>query len=154
MKLWDTSAILPLIFDEPHSRGARLAQAATRCCYAWSWLKVEACAALARRRASPEQWDALSRLLEAIHFIDIPAGRLDALCQSNREWRLRATDAGHLFCFQLAAYVIPEMEFVCFDDEIVTAASKAGMRLWSPPSEPMAPLGASERTGRHGRGKR
>ena len=133
MKFWDTSALLPLVLEEPHSHAARLASQATHCYYAWSWLRVEAQAGLARRKATAKQWDRLAELLSVIRYVDIPVGQIDALCRANREWRLRAGDAGHFFCFQQASYVIPDLEFVCFDDEITTVAAEARLRLWQPP---------------------
>ena len=151
MKFWDTSAVLPLIFDEPHSRAARSATQATRCYYAWSWLKVEAHAGLTRRNATAAQWNRLSELLSVIHWIEIPEGQIDALCRANRKWRLRAGDAGHLFCFQQVSYAIPDIELVCFDDEITTAAAVAGLRLWKPPQGASPPSSVRERPVPYGR---
>ena len=49
---WDTSALLALVFDEPHSASASEALEATTEFHAWDWLTVEAKASLTRRRAS------------------------------------------------------------------------------------------------------
>lgn len=134
MKFWDTSAILALVLEERHSASAQEASATARDSYAWSWLRVEAHAGLARRKAGPEQWETLLAVLDAIRYVDIDASQLDSLCRANREWQLRASDAGHLFCFQQASFVLPDLELVCFDEEIAAAATKAGLHLWKPSS--------------------
>ena len=155
MKFWDTSAILALVFEERHSPAAKAASEAARRSYAWSWLRVEAQAALARRRATDRQWERLVELLDVIQYVEIPAAQFEALCRVNREWRLRASDAGHLYCFRQCSVVIPDLELVCFDTEIVEAAEKAGLRLWrTSGAGPGTSLLVRERRGRYGSRKR
>lgn len=128
---WDTSAVVPLIFEEPNSKSAQLAYAQSARAYAWSWLRVEAEAALSRRGADTGHERELGKLLNVMEWIDLAAERYADLCGRNREWRLRAADAGHLFCCQQAAIVLPGLQFVCFDDEIVPRAIALGLTVWT-----------------------
>lgn len=141
---WDTSAIVALIHQEPHSAMAREASAAATCSYAWSWLTVEAEAALARRGATPAQLIELAKHLAALRFEDIPSPELAALCSRNRNWRLRAADAGHLFCFTRVASVIPDLQLVTFDDEMLAVARRLKLAVW-PPTPPSREKGGAVR---------
>jgi hypothetical protein len=141
---WDTSAILAAVFQEAKSPLAREAAAATSCGYAWDWLKVEAECVLARRRAAPTQWAALAALLAPFRFNPVVAGDLPAICVKNREWRLRAADAGHLYCFMRIASVIPGVQLVTFDDEMLAVARRLKFAVWVP-SPPTGGLAARVR---------
>jgi len=132
MLFWDTSAVLATVLREPHSDAAQEAARASSCSYAWNWLKVEAESALARRGATPTQWAALAALLGAIRFDDIPSRELSTLCARNRGWRLRAADAGHLYCFTRVATVIPEIQLVGFDEEMLAVARRLKLPIWAP----------------------
>ena len=132
---WDTSAVLALVLEEPHSRLARDAAAKATSNYAWRWMPVEATAGLARRGATAAQWERLARLLDAFRYVEIPSGRLDELCRLNREWRLRAADAGHLFSFRLTAYVLRDVALVCLDTDLCECAGQVGLAVW-PATEP------------------
>ena len=129
---WDTSAIVAAVQQEPHSDAARKAVAAATCSFAWAWLKVEAESALGRRGATALQWAELAKQLAALRFEHIPQEELSRLCSQNREWRLRAADAGHLFCFTRVAAVIPDVQLVTFDDEMLAVARRLALPLWSP----------------------
>jgi uncharacterized protein with PIN domain len=132
---WDTSAILALVVAEPHSAEALQAASQAAESYGWRWLRVEAAAGLARRRATEEQWRRLEGVLAALWDVDIPPARFAEVAAANREWRLRAADAGHLFCFRQLTAVFPGIQMVCFDAEIRAAAESARLPLWSPPGE-------------------
>jgi predicted nucleic acid-binding protein len=132
---WDTSAILALIFDEVHSKRAGQARSVATRSLAWNWLKAEAWSGLARRNAERIDMEKLNSLLNAIEYLNLEPPHVDELCLRNRAWRLRAADAGHLFCFQQASFVLPHLQFVCFDDEMVAVARQEGFRLWQPPEE-------------------
>ena len=127
---WDTSAILPLVFREPHSDSADEAWSASTHNYAWSWLRVEAESGLIRRKASSKQWKTLASVLESISWIDLGAQKFERICALNHKARLRAGDAGHLFCFQQASIVLPDLKLVCFDEEICAAATKLRLCVW------------------------
>jgi predicted nucleic acid-binding protein len=128
---WDTSAILPLVFREPHSQSAHLASQAATASYAWRWLSVEAAAGLSRRRATHAQQETLRDILAALRFVDLPSAKYDDLTAQNRDWRLRAADAGHLYCFRQVLFALPDVQLVCFDAEIHTAARAASLPLWT-----------------------
>jgi uncharacterized protein with PIN domain len=127
---WDTSAVLAMVVLEPHSAAALQAAAQATQSYAWRWLEVEASAGLARRRATDEQRRGLERILAALSYADIPPARCADIARENRAWRLRAADAGHVFCFRQLSTVFPGMQMVCFDTEISAAVSAAGLPLW------------------------
>jgi predicted nucleic acid-binding protein len=127
---WDTSAVLAVVFREIHTPAALAANRVASRSYAWSWLRVEAEAALARRTATGEQWETLIRVLNAIRYVDMAADRLDELCKLNRVWRLRAGDAGHLYCCAEASKVVPGMQLVTFDDEMIRVARRLNLRIW------------------------
>lgn len=130
---WDTSALAALLFEEPRSGEAALASAATTIGHAWRWIRVEAAAALARRGASEERWKRLEDLLASLRFADLAPADLDAVCRANRTWRLRAADAGHLHCFRRAAYAMPDLQLVSFDEEMLAVARATGLQIWQPP---------------------
>jgi hypothetical protein len=136
MLFWDTSAILAGVFLEAQSPLAREAAAATSCGYAWDWLKVEAECALARRRATSAQWAALAALLGPFRFDHVTDRDQAAIGERNRNWRLRAADAGHLFCFTRVAAVIPDLQLVTFDDEMLAVARRLQLAVWPPTPPP------------------
>jgi len=129
---WDTSAVLALVVQEPHATEAMEAAAQATESSAGRWLRVEAAAGLARRRATDEHWRRLEEVLSVFWDVDIPPPRFGDVATANRAWRLRAADAGHLFCFRQLTTVFPGMQMVCFDAEIRAAAGAAGLPLWSP----------------------
>lgn len=124
---FDTSAIVPLILVEPHSESALEAWQRAERVWAWRWLSVEAEAALGRRRAHPEAWAQWRSLAASINWLDLDPEAWDQLRSFNRPLRLRAADAGHLFIFDRAISVIPEMVLVNFDRELAEAADLLGL---------------------------
>jgi predicted nucleic acid-binding protein len=132
---WDSSALLAIVFTEGRNPEARKAWDSAEYAYAWRWLKVEASSALARRGATPSQWAHLEELMSVFRFLDIPGSEFEEVCSSNRKWRLTAADAGHVFCFQQASFVLPHLQFICFDDEMLTVSRKEGFLLWRPPED-------------------
>ena len=127
---WDTSAVLAMVVQEPHSAAALQAAGQATQSYAWRWREVEASAGLARRRATDQQWRGLERVLAALAYADIPPARYADVVRENRAWRLRAAAAGHFFCFRQLSTVFPGIQMVCFDTEICAAVSAAGLPLW------------------------
>jgi hypothetical protein len=132
ISFWDTSAVLELVYVEPRTPEAVLARSQSVGQYAWRWMAVEAQAGLARRRARPAEWDALQAILKAFTYIDLSPEQTEGVGRANREWRLRASDAGHLYCFHQVSFVLPDIELVCFDDEITAAANALGLPVWAP----------------------
>jgi predicted nucleic acid-binding protein len=129
---WETSAVVPLVFAEPHSPEAERARAATSRAFAWPWMQVEAEAALLRRNATPAHWENLARLMSAFVWLDMEPHDLFALRQFNRPLGLRAADAGHLFVYSRAYAAIPKLEFVTFDEELRIAVIRCALPVWSP----------------------
>lgn len=127
---WDTSAILPLILREPYSGSANAAWSASTHNYAWSWLRVEAESGLIRRKASSKQWKTLTAVFDTISWIELGSQKFEQICTFNRKAGLRATEAGHLFCFQQASIVLPDLKLVCFDEEICAAVIKLRLHVW------------------------
>lgn len=124
---FDTSAIVPLILEEPRSQDALSALAKAERVFAWRWMQVETEAALARRRASPEAWSEWRRLASTIFWLELAGSSFPAVCAFNRALRLRAADAGHLFVFDRALGVVPELRLVCHDLEMLEAADHLGL---------------------------
>lgn len=130
---WDTSALVALIFEEPQSAEAAMARDATTTGYAWRWIRVEAAAALSRRRSTEEGWKRLADLLAGLIFMDLPTAEFDAVCLANRRWRLRASDAAHLHCFRRAAYAMPDLHLVSLDEEMLAVARASALHVWQAP---------------------
>jgi predicted nucleic acid-binding protein len=128
---WDTSAVVPLIFQELHSVRAARARAVARRAFAWSWMRVEAEAALLRRQASPQHWQELQKLASGFIWFELASSEEGALRQFNRALGLRASDAGHLYLFSKASTVDPGMQLVTFDHEMRSAAVKCSLSLWT-----------------------
>ena len=124
---FDTSAMVPLILDEPHSQKAlETWDKATRA-WAWRWLQVEAEAALGRRRAGARAWHQWRLVASAITWLDLEARMWPLLCAFNRPLRLRAADAGHLYIYNSATSVVPTLKLVCFDKDLNEAAKALGL---------------------------
>jgi len=124
---FDTSAIVPLLLEEPRSPDALSALAKAERLFAWRWLQVETEAALARRRATPPAWSEWRRLASSIHWLELSESSFPAVCAFNRALRLRAADAGHLFVFDRALSVVPGLHLVSHDREMVDAAGHLGL---------------------------
>lgn len=131
---WDTSALLPLILQEPHTAAAVEAAALVTLNYGWDWMQVEAEAALRRRNAPHSAVKSLRTQLQSFHWLSVTPTDHDMVCSLNSRHRLRAADAGHLFCLRRVAHVFPEIQFVCFDKELSAAARAERVRVWSPAS--------------------
>lgn len=124
---FDTSAIVPLLLQEPRTPDALNAIAQAERLFAWRWLQVETEAALTRRRAAPAAWAEWRQISASIHWLELGESLLPALCAFNRPLRLRAADAGHLFVFDRAITVVPELRLVSYDNEMTTAAGQLSL---------------------------
>ena len=127
---WDSSAVIALAFNEPHTPSAQLARSQTEEFHGWDWLAVEIHAATARRRAHKEVMDNLAGFLSATNLHSLSAEDFPELIEHNKRWRLRAYDAGHLFSFQRVHEDQPELELVTFDKEMIAEAKSEGFRVW------------------------
>ena len=128
---FDTSAVVPILIKEPGSRMARAAFSSGEVLFAWKWMRVEAEAALVRRKADAvtwRNWRSLERSFTWLDFIDL---EIPELCAFNRQLGLRAADAGHLFVFEKATAALPEIQLVTFDKEMAAAARLLGLSIHS-----------------------
>jgi len=124
---FDTSAILPLLLDEPDSEVATglWYQATER--YAWQWLRIETEAALVRRKAPVASWEYWRGLETSVNWVEPEAGWLKNLRLFNRGIGLRAADAGHLFLMEQCMVHEPTLRLVTLDKEMREAAATRGL---------------------------
>ncbi len=93
-------------------------------------MRVEAGTGLLRRAAPAECFKNLDRHLRTFEWLTIGSQDHAAVCELNTRHRLRAADAGHLYCLKRAARVLPEIQLVGFDPELNSATQAEGLRLW------------------------
>jgi predicted nucleic acid-binding protein len=127
---FDTSAVIPLLLDEPNSQAALNAWDQTETAWAWRWMQVEAEAALARRNANSWQWRQWRELIQYFHWVEMDPSDWVHLCNFNRALKLRSADAGHLFMNDRLVMSIPSLVLITFDKEMATAASTLGITLY------------------------
>ena len=127
---WDTSALLALIFQEPHTARAQKAAAEADMAYAWWWLEVEAWSGVLRRGGNEAQKSACRRALGAMAWVNFQRDKTEALLRFNEKHSLRAADAGHLFCFRELGVAVKGLTLVSFDVEMVTAAKREGLAVY------------------------
>jgi len=127
---WDTSAVLALIFQEPHTAQAQKAATEVTVAYAWWWLEVEAWSGVVRRNGNNEQRAACRQALNAFAWVNFPRSKTQDLLGFNAKHGLRAADAGHLFCFKELSHAVPGLNLVSFDREMIKAAKREGLLVW------------------------
>lgn len=138
MRYWDTSAILPLIVDEPvRERMLELYQQDPQI-IAWWATPVEMASAVARReregRISAEQADgalkAAKRLAAAWHEV-LPSDAVRRTAERLlRVHPLRSADSLQLAAALIAANHDPAtLEMVCFDSRLTGAARREGFAV-------------------------
>ena len=138
MRYWDTSAILPLIVDEPaRERLLELYQEDSQI-VAWWATPVEIASAVARRERegaiSAEDADralkATKRLAAAWHEV-VPSDAIRRTAERLlRVHALRAADSLQLSAALIAATHDPAtLEMVCFDNRLTAAARREGFTV-------------------------
>jgi predicted nucleic acid-binding protein len=134
IQYWDSSAMLALMYQEPHTPVAIKAHEASQQSYSWAWLKMEVHGGLRRRGATPAQFGDFHRYLSVYTLVNIDpdpsANDYTAIRKILDTHKLRAADAGHLFCLLRIKRKHPDVTFVCFDKELVRAAKKEGVRVF------------------------
>jgi len=125
---FDTSAIVPLLLEEPHSEPATRAWYQTESRYAWQWLRVEAEAALTRRKATPESWERWQELQLEVNWIEPEDDWTTELRLFNRGIGLRAADAGHLFLMERCLAHRPSLQLITLDKEMRAVALQRGLK--------------------------
>lgn len=124
---FDTSAVLPLVLVETHSEPMRSAWPNFTERWAWSWLVMEAEAALVRQKADADAWSEWARVARSLTLVELNPHDHGALRAFNRGLGLRAADAGHLFLFDRLLREIDGMQLVTFDREMSQAAKDLSM---------------------------
>lgn len=138
MRFWDTSALLPLVFDEPSSPELRRLAAADEAPVVWMLSSVELLSALARvERTSRGLDDLLSGVRrDAIELVRRcrPVTHVDAVRQRAERLvsvhALTAADALQLAAALVVSREQPEtLEFVTLDKVLARAARLEGFRV-------------------------
>jgi|APFre7841882724_1041349.scaffolds.fasta_scaffold144937_1 predicted nucleic acid-binding protein len=138
MRLWDASAIVPLLVPQRASGAAEAVFETDPYVIVWWATPVECSSALARlereggigREALTAAYDRLRKLGAA--WDEVQPGRRvrDNAQRLLRSFALRAGDALQLAAAMEFSEDSPaELEFVCFDQRLADAASRLGMRV-------------------------
>ncbi len=139
MKFWDSSAILPLIVDEPSAPQVMPLVTADRTMVVWWGTWVECCSAIARRHRDgiidDQQVARSHKLLDMLsaEWVVVEASKPVAITAARlvRTHPLTAADALQL----AAAIILPDpgtshhTEFVCLDKRLVKAAKAEGFTV-------------------------
>lgn len=127
---WDTSAILPLVYQEVHTPLATAAVRRAGLSIAWEWLQVEARLAVARRGDDPDRLARLREWFDSAEWQSFGNGELNQVISLGVRHKLRAADAGHLHSLLQIRRLFPKIVFVCFDDDLTQAAKAEGVSVW------------------------
>lgn len=131
VQFWDTSALIGIILRESHTPKAIRARDEGKRWLAWAWIQIEAHAALVRNGGKPADFKSMQILLDQFEFLSFESEEFPLLKKVLDRHRLRSADAGHLFCLIKARKLIPDLTFVCFDNELTKAAEAEGIRVFS-----------------------
>jgi predicted nucleic acid-binding protein len=138
VKFWDSSALLPLLVDEPRGDGLRQLLAEDPVVVAWWSSRVEMASALARREreglltdpAATAAFASLQRLAQSWEEV-VPGDPVRSTAiRLLRAHALRAADS-----LQLAAAIVTAggepavLEFVCLDERLGSAARREGFTV-------------------------
>ena len=126
---WDSSAVIPLVLEEPRSERVLEIWKKSDCDWAWDWMMIEAEAALSRRGSSPEVWREWVDIHQQFQTVELDALRLPALRIMNRSLKLRAADAGHVFVFDRLLESIPDLTMVTFDREMLESLDQLALPI-------------------------
>lgn len=138
MRFWDTSALVPLLVDEPASEGARAALIDDPGIVVWWATAVECVSAVGRRErmepaSGPQAGRAYSTLQRiAGEWTETPPTEplRDDARRIVRVHDLRAADAFQLAAARVAADGDPgTLPFVTLDDRLALAASREGFPI-------------------------
>ena len=136
MRYWDSSALVPLIADEPRTGDVRRWLSDEPAVVTWAWTRVEIVSAIERRAREgrltrSERRLALDRVAAVAdtwdEVTDIVAVRARALPLLGRH-PLRAADAAQLAAALLVRdELAAPLTFVCLDERLTTAAEREGL---------------------------
>ncbi len=135
MRFWDTSAIVPLLLEQPASRGARECLAEDPVMAAWWGTPIECWSAVARLRRegrlSAEEEAGVHALLEQLResWVEVlPSEEVrERARRLLRVQTLRAADALQLAAALVCAGSPPESGFVALDERLREAARREGL---------------------------
>jgi len=139
LKYWDSSALAPLLLEEPHTEPMRQRLEGDSV-VTWVWTRVELVGAIERslrdgRLSRLDRRNCLDRLAELVmgwnEVDDVSAVRARAVALLGRH-SLRAADAAHLGAALWIAGDDPStLQFVCLDRRLADAAEREGLRVLS-----------------------
>ena len=142
MKVWDASAIVPLLIVEPTTETMQAIAAQDPAMLVWWATEVECASALARLErdgaleapAVTAAFDRLKQLAGGWHEIDPSDAVREAAVRFLRVHPLRIADALQLAAAFVAAERRPSsLEVITLDDRLAAAASKEGFVLVGEP---------------------
>jgi uncharacterized protein len=134
MRFWDTSALVPLILDEPASARMRAVFAEDPNILTSAFTPIEIASAVWRRRhagelsvAAHQEADALFADLST-SWVELPVSQdaIDAAMGAMSRHSLRAGDALQLGTAIVAAGSASKGHFVTLDDQLIAAARAEG----------------------------
>jgi predicted nucleic acid-binding protein len=125
----DTSAVVPLVLNEPTSSVMHRYWTEFSQRWAWDWIVIEAEAALIRQKADPLAWRQWGKITQSLTLIELDSGDRNALRAFNRSIGLRAADAGHLFLFERLSRQLDGLQLLTFDRQMIDAACALRMDL-------------------------
>ncbi len=143
MRYWDTSALVPIVVEEPGSDLVRAWLKEDDRIVTWALTSVETCAAVERRtrqgrissavrKAVLSRFDALAAAWDEVTDLLPVRTRARALLARHL---LRAADAVQLAAALVAAEGHPEsLEVVCLDRALAEAAEREGFRVLTWPA--------------------
>jgi predicted nucleic acid-binding protein len=133
MRFWDSSAILPLLVDQPSTAEARSALAADHQVVVWWGTPTECVSAIARLEREGVAGHAIQAALRRLaalqdSWVEVePSSTLrDQAVRLLRTHPLRAGDALQLAAAITAAGASPTSPFVTLDDRLSLAADREG----------------------------
>jgi hypothetical protein len=135
VKFWDTSALVPLLIEEPASQRLKTIVVNDPSMVVWWATQVECVSAIARaerdmpldRKQIDAAFERLSQFVEGWDEIDPSSALRETAIRVLRVHPLRAADALHLAAAHMAADGRPaSLEFVSLDDRLIAAARKEG----------------------------
>lgn len=128
--VWDSSAVLALIFEEEATPIAFRAWESDSRPIAWRWMMIETHAALARRNGTPSHWADWQWRMDRFEWSELSSKALEQLMQANISWKLRSADAGHVYLFRQFQEVAQNIRLVTFDREMEELCKANGWPLW------------------------
>jgi hypothetical protein len=144
MRVWDASAIVPLLMVEPSTRHLQATAAKDPAMLVWWGTAVECASAIARleregtldESAVTQAFERLKQLAAGWHEVDPNDAVREAAIRFLRVHPLRAADALQLAAAFVAAERRPaSLEMITLDDRLVAAARKEGFALADVPTE-------------------